>query len=206
MRSSGFVPDPARAARGGTVRRVLGLVMLSVPLLSSGCVSRGEVAGQQAPPAAPTAGGLDEALDLGGVVVTIRSIEVFTRAPTGFPRLKINLRSTNTSTIRRFNPSVRLFCHESPRAGDWHLGSTWEPEGLIGAGEILEGVLYVGFPAKADDGQFAVATCTDASLHLISDRSVTGQPRERQVPVPPNLITAALVAPLGEQLRSPGVS
>ena len=140
---------------------------------------------------------------LGGVDATMAQVDAFTTSPQGFPRLAVTVSSRNTGTVRRENPDVQLRCDESPRGGDWFLGSTWEPSSLIDGGGRSEGVVYLGFPAKPEDGRFTVPTCTGAKLTLIRVDDETGQRIEVAIPLPEDLISDAIDAATGPALPLP---
>ncbi len=155
------------------------------------------------PPPVFRSGSVGTEESLGGVDVTVVRVDAFTKSPQGFPRLAVTVRSRNSGTIRRENPDLQVRCDESPRGGDWFLGSTWEPSSLIDGGGRSEGVAYLGFPSKPENDRFTVPTCTGPKLTFIRLDDTTDQRIEVSIPVPDSVIAEAIDAPAGPALPLP---
>jgi len=147
------------------------------------------------------------AFDLGEgqdtVRLTVMHISEFDQTPEHFPRLRIAMRSENTSDRTLNNPDLQLHCDESPVGGEWYGGSTWEIDAILKSGETREGEVYIGFPPKTDRSQYAVASCTNAYIAITGTRWNDRQTFEARITVPPEVIQAAIDAPIGEHLPRP---
>ena len=139
--------------------------------------------------------------NLFGIMATIVSIDPFSQSPGGFPRLRLTIRTENTISVPAENPDVALQCAESTTPGDWFLGSTWEANGLLGAGTVNEGQIVIGFPTKPGTTRYPVPACTHAVV------LITGvNPRDRtqtavvKFTVPSATIDAAISALRGSAL------
>ncbi|MEZ5321231.1 MAG: hypothetical protein R2698_03975 [Microthrixaceae bacterium] len=136
---------------------------------STGCVGGREVGGSHNPtPPTPTlpvkAGVVGATFEYGKVRFEISRIEPFAQSSKGFPRIVVTARSRNTSDALSGNPDMELRCDESPKAGQWYRGSTWEPNFVLVVNETNEGRAILGFPAKATDPEYPVAACTDPTV------------------------------------------
>jgi hypothetical protein len=112
------------------------------------------------------------------------------------------MRSQNTTLDRKRNPDVSLHCEEAPKGGDWYAGSTWDINGQLAPGAVDEGVLYVGFPHKAEP-RYPVARCTDAHLVVTGTRSADRAKISVTVPVPAATISKAIDQPRGRPMPLP---
>ena len=140
-------------------------------------------------------------VNLFGIMTTVVAIDSFDQSPGGFPRLRLTMRTENTTSTIAENPNVALHCDEAKAPGDWYLGSTWEANGLLPAGTVNEGQVVIGFPAKEGTTRYPVPSCTNAVV------LITGvNPRDRtqsstvRYPVPATTIDASIAA-----LRGPGL-
>lgn len=158
-------------------------------------------------PAVPFNVTVDVPFDLGeggnALRVTVMSISPFDQTPEHFPRLRVAMRSENDSDRTLDNPDVQLHCDESSIGGEWYGGSTWEIQAGLRSGESREGEVYVGFPAKAEDSQYSVASCSNAYLSITGIRWNDRQTYEARIVVPPEVIDGAVDAPVGEHLPRP---
>ena len=146
-------------------------------------------------------GKIGEQNDLYGIDTTVLRIEPFDQSPEGFPRLRVTVRSESTLAAPSENPDVQLRCKESTESGVWHLGSTWEPVGLLSAGTVSEGQVIVGFPHKAGAQRYPVPTCTDAHVDVVAQNPVdSSESVSVRYDVDADLIDQAIDAPRGASL------
>jgi hypothetical protein len=141
-------------------------------------------------------GSLGTPVNMFGVETTVIGMEPFEQSVDGFPRLRVTLRTRSRLEVPWENPQVSIRCQESDEPGEWYDGSTWESQGILPGGRVLEGQIILGFPPKPEAERYPVPTCTDAAV------VVTGsdpQRRQRQVvasfPIPDEMVQAAIDAP-----------
>jgi hypothetical protein len=130
--------------------------------------------------------------------------------------LRVLVRTENMSGRASDNPEVELRCEEPSAPSDWYAGTSWQPGGAIGAAEVRQGEVIVGFPHKPaiTARQYPLATCTspilrftpggpavlgttEASKAASAGRASTTDRSAVAVPVDPSLITAAINRPRG---------
>jgi hypothetical protein len=128
------------------------------------------------------------------------SVDAYAQNPAGFPRLVVAMRSENTTDKMLRNPAAELQCDENTDGGDWFTGSTWEADGLLPAGNVNEGQLYLGFPPKPGASAYPVPTCTNPQIVLTLTNDSTRQQHLIKFAVEPSVITDAIQAPLGLEL------
>jgi len=155
------------------------------------------------PPDVTRSGAVGVAEDFFGVSARVIDVVTFSQTPTAFPRLAVTIRSENLGTKRSQNPDVQLVCDESRTGGDWYRGSTWEPSGLLDAGTVNEGVVYVGFPSKPEDDKYSLPTCTRARLVLTGTEMSTRAKIIVDYPISADLINEAINQPQGPNLPLP---
>ena len=155
------------------------------------------------PPDVTRSGSIGTAEDFFGMSTRVVDVATFSQTPNGFPRLAVTLRSENTTDRRSQNPDIQLKCDESPTGGDWYRGSTWEPSGLVDAGSVNEGIVYIAFPAKPGNLRYSVPTCTGAQLMVTG----TDMPTRARVivgyPISADVINEAVNQPQGPSLPLP---
>ena len=142
-------------------------------------------------------------VDLFGVDFDVLSIAEFEQSPEAFPRLRMTIRTENTTEKSLRNPDVKLWCDEATEGGEWYMGSTWEANALLPPQEVNEGEIYVGFPRKPDADRYPVPTCTNPRV-VVTATDTTD--RRRQVAtyrIDPDLIETAIAAPRGRPLPLP---
>jgi hypothetical protein len=181
------------------------VVAVAVALLAVGCSQKEATRDAAAPLPAPTMtrGKLGSTVSVMGVNVTMMTVDAYTQTPTGFPRLVVAVRSENTTDKMLRNPDTELQCDEASQGGDWYNGSTWEAGGLLPAGNVNEGQLYLGFPAKPSSDNYPVPTCTNPRIVMTLTDDSTLQQHVIRFPVDVAVIQQAIEAPLGPNLPLP---
>jgi hypothetical protein len=179
------------------------LVAVLLALLLAGCTKDAPSDPSLDPAPVRREGAIGRSEDLFGVALVVTGITEFSQSPKGFPRLAVALRSQNTTLRPGRNPVVQLHCHEAAAGGDWYAGSTWEANGYLDPGEVDEGVIYVGFPAKTSNPSYSVARCTDAEVVVTATRDSDRARIIVSVPVPPPPIGKAIDQPRGPEMPLP---
>lgn len=174
----------------------------------AGCVSTNEVGGSEnatptttTVPTEPGTFGADVQYE--GVLATVLSVAPFDQSPDGVPRIKVVMRVENTSGWVQRNPDLRLLCDESTNAGDWFLGSTWEPNVALPVNAVAQGEVIIGFPLKADSPEYPLVACAGARLRLTMVDSRTPVKRTYDFPVDQGVIAEAAKRPRGPALPLP---
>ncbi len=133
-----------------------------------------------------------------GISVTVLHIDAGDQSPTGFPRVVVTIRSESKRTGPGDNPDVGLRCDEAPTEGDWFKTSTWQPNSVLPAGNVYEGQIVMGFPAKAGTSTYPVATCTNARVVVTAENPSNSQDQTVvSYPVDAATIAAAIDAERG---------
>ena len=149
-------------------------------------------------------GTLGETETLADVDVNVLLIESFEQSVNHFPRLKLTVRSENSSSRMLRNPDMELWCDEAEEGGEWFLGSTWEANGLLpGGGGVSEGEIFLGFPPKPDAERYPVATCTNARVKMIATNEADRSQEVVVYPVSSAIIKEAIDAPVGRAMPLP---
>jgi hypothetical protein len=185
------------------------LLAVALALGAVGCSRTKATPDDAAPLPAPTVatGEIGQTTNLMGVDITLMSVDSYTQTPKGFPRLVLAVRSENTTDRALRNPQTELRCDESPDGGDWYNGSTWEADGLLPAGNVNEGQLYVGFPSKPGTrDNYAVAACTNPQVVMTLMEDSTLQQHILRFAVDPSVVAKAVDAPLGPELPLPNAA
>ena len=187
---------------------VVSAAICAVSVTAAGCVMSDEVGGSNKPspttmPLAPVPGALGSPVQHGGVSLDVLAIGSFDRSPEQVPRIKVTLRTENTSTAARRNPALELHCQESQLLGVWFAGSTWEPGYLLPVNEVNAGEVMLGFPPKPENPQYPVAGCTNATLVAIMGDPVGDRKLRVVYPIPASVITESLQRPVGPNLPLP---
>lgn len=190
------------------MRRALALACIAVAALTSGCVSVDEVGGKNNPtptttPPPTQAGTLG--VDVAGeaVLTTVYAITPFEQSIDNVPRIKVSVRTENTSSSVQDNPDVLLYCDETPHGGDWFEGSTWEPTGLLPVNAVSQGEVIIGFPQKGDNPEYHVVSCTNPTVRVTITAARSTVPLVVNYAVDPQVITDALRAPKAPLLPLP---
>ena len=141
-------------------------------------------------------GTLGTPVDYFGIEATVLAVEPFDQSSDGFPRLRVTIRTQSHLKVPWENPAVVVRCDESPEAGDWYRGSTWETTGILIGGRVQEGQIILGFPPKADAARYPVPTCTNGVVEVTGTNPLD---RDQKVvtrySVPPEVVTTAIDAP-----------
>ena len=148
-------------------------------------------------------GALGVGIDHFGVDVNVLRIESFDQSPDAFPRLRAIIRSENTSELMARNPAVELWCDESEEGGEWYLGSTWEAYALLPPAEVTEGEIIFGFPHKPESDRYSVASCSNARVKVIAEKTSDRQESIAVYALEPEIIDEAIDAPRGRRLPLP---
>lgn len=175
----------------------LALVTLVGPAVLAGCGQPSDPELEKPFAAETRTGVIGRTEDLFGVKFNMNDLTVFSQSPTAFPRLRLAVRSENTSGRDQQNPDVQLVCDESPQGGDWYSGSTWEPNGLLANGLVNQGEVIVGFPRKPQNPRYVVPDCTAAHVSVIATDPGNGGTLTVNYPVGADLIAEAVRAPIG---------
>jgi hypothetical protein len=180
------------------------LVAVAIAFAAIGCTSTQTKATADAAAPLPrptqTTGQLGTTISMMGVAITMMSVDAYTQNPSGFPRLVVAMRTENTTDRALRNPQAELQCDEGPDGGDWYTGSTWEADGILPAGNVNEGQLYLGFPAKQGASGYPVPTCTNPQIVMTLTDDSTRQQHLIKFAVQPSVITDAIAEPLGFEL------
>ncbi len=181
------------------------LVAVLIAFAAIGCTQTKASPDAADPLPAPTLtrGELGTTVPLMGVHVTMMTVDPYTQTPTGFPRLVVAVRSENTTDRMLRNPKTELQCEEGAGGGEWYNGSTWEADGLLPPGNVNEGQLYLGFPAKRGAPDYPVPTCTNPQIVMTLTNDSTLQQHVVKFPVDLKVIQEAIQAPLGPELPLP---
>ena len=181
---------------------LLRVVAVAIAFSAIGCSKTQATPDAAAPLPTPTQGRgqLGSTISMMGVDVTMMSVVAYTQNPSGFPRLVVAMRSENTTDRMLRNPAAELQCDEGPDGGDWYNGSTWEADGLLPAGNVNEGQLYLGFPAKPGASGYPVPTCTNPQIVMTLTDDSTRQQHLIKFAVDPSVIQNAIQAPIGPEL------
>jgi hypothetical protein len=181
------------------------VVVVAVAFCAIGCSQTKATSDAAAPLPAPTltSGRLGSTTSVMGVDLTVMTIDAYTQTPTGFPRLVLAVRSDNTTDKMLRNPDAELDCDEASQGGDWYNGSTWEANGLLPAGNVNEGQLYLGFPSKPSSTDYPVPTCTNPRIVMTFTDDETLQQHVVKFPVDLTVVQEAIAAPLGPELPLP---
>jgi len=176
---------------------VLAALVATVAVAAGGCSSAEEIPRKTSPKdVVRQVGTLGEPVDYFGVDATVIGLEAFDQSAEGFPRLRATIRSENGLDVPSENPDVAMHCDESTEPGDWYRGSTWEANGIIGTGRVLEGQIILGFPPKEDALRYPVPTCTKGVVEVTGTDPLD---RDRKIitsyDVPPEMIATAIDAP-----------
>jgi hypothetical protein len=184
------------------------LVALAIAFVAFGCSQTKATSDAADPLPAPTQarGELGKTISMMGVDITMMTVDPYTQTPTGFPRLVLAVRSENTTDRMLRNPQAELRCDEAADGGNWYNGSTWEADGLLPAGNVNEGQLYLGFPAKRGSSDYPVPTCTNPQIVMTLTNDSTLQQHMIKFPVDLSVIQEAIQAPLGLELPLPNIS
>ncbi len=167
-------------------------------------------------------GAIGAPFEIDGIETVVLGVEAYDQSSLGFPRLRVLVRTENMSGRSSDNPEVELRCDEPSAPSDWYAGTSWEPGGAIGAAEVRQGEVIVGFPHKPaiTARQYPLATCTSPILRFTpggpavlgtteaskgasgskaapAGRASTTDRSAVAVPVDPSLITAAINRPRG---------
>jgi hypothetical protein len=182
------------------------LIVAASVLAAVGCTQTKATADAAAPLPRPVEvrGKLGEPVSAMGVNLTVMSIDPYTQNPGGFPRLVVGVRSENSTDQMTRNPQAELRCDEANSGGDWYNGSTWESDGLLPPGNVNEGQLYLGFPAKeGTNGDYAVPTCSDAQIVMTVTKNADLSTEVVRYAVDPKVIQLAIGADIGPNLPLP---
>ena len=185
------------------IRFRVAAVLVALCAFGAGCT---EEAGPQPdldPPDITRSGSIGTTEDFFGMSTKVIDVVTFSQTPTAFPRLAVTLRSENTTDRRSQNPDVQLQCDESATGGDWYRGSTWEPSGLVDAGSVNEGIVYIAFPAKPGNNKYSVPTCTGARLVVTGTDMSTRARVIVDYPISADIINEAVNQPKGPSLPLP---
>lgn len=160
-------------------------------------------------------GAIGACFEIDGIETVVLGVEAYDQSSLGFPRLRVLVRTENMSGRASDNPEVELRPADEPSApSDWYAGTSWQPGGAIGAAEVRQGEVIVGFPHKprSRPGSTRLRTCTspilrftpggpavlgttEASKGASAGRASTTDRSAVAVPVDPSLITAAINRP-----------
>jgi hypothetical protein len=181
------------------------VVAVAVALCAVGCSQTKAAPDAAAPlPKATLARGeLGQSVTVMGVKLTMMTVDPYTQNPKGFPRIVVAMRSENTTDRMLRNPDAELRCDEAPDGGEWYSGSTWEADGLLPAGNVNEGQLYLGFPAKSGTTDYPVPTCTNPQIVMTLTNDSTLQQHVVKFPVDGNVVQQAIGEPIGPELPLP---
>jgi hypothetical protein len=181
------------------------LVAVAIGFVAIGCSQTKATSDAANPLPTPTEaqGELGKTISVMGVDITMMTVDPYTQTPTGFPRLVVAVRSENTTDRMLRNPQVELQCDEAADGGEWYNGSTWEADGLLPAGNVNEGQLYLGFPSKRGAPDYPVPTCTNPQIVMTLTNDATLQQHVITYPVDLTVIQQAIEAPLGPELPLP---
>lgn len=188
------------------LRSAIGVVVAAAAIV--GCVSTNEVGGTaNATPTtvAPTveSGSLGTGIDHEGATVTVFAIRAFDQSVNRVARIEAVVRSENESDGIRRNPDLRLICDETENAGDWFLGSTWEPNAVLPVNAVAEGEVIIGFPAKGKTPEYSVVDCTNARLRVTVTSPRNPLPRVVEIAIDASVIDEAARRPRGANLPLP---
>jgi len=191
-----------------TRRLVAGLTLLGATAGLVGCVSTQEVGGSNKPTPTtttvpPATGTFGADVAYGGVLATVVDVMAFDQSPDAVPRVKVVMRSENTSDHVQHNPNLELICDESTNTGDWFLGSTWEPNVVLPVNVVAQGEVIIGFPDKVDNPEYPVVSCTTPRLRLTVEDVRTDAVKTVDYPVPVEVVTEATKRPRGPALPLP---
>jgi hypothetical protein len=181
------------------------LVALALAAASLGCTVQEDTpdAGAALDPPTEERGTIGDTVELEGVDVDVLTLDSFDQSPQMFPRIRLTVRSENTTSRMVRNPDMELWCDEAEVGGEWYLGSTWEANGLLPGGGVSEGEIYLGFPPKPDADRYAVPTCTNARVKMISTNEGDRSQRVIVYPVDSEIIDEAIAAQVGRALPLP---
>lgn len=113
-------------------------------------------------------GAIGAPFEIDGIETVVLGVEAYDQSSLGFPRLRVLVRTENMSGRASDNPEVELRCDEPSAPSDWYAGTSWQPGGAIGAAEVRQGEVIVGFPHKPaiTARQYPLATCTSPILRF----------------------------------------
>ena len=195
--------------RAGVGRRAAaGVVVLGLSATLGACVSIEEYDGsfKAAPTTAPLPiqrAAISEDIVKDGMEVTVLDISPFDQSPFQTPRINVIVRTENLSRVPQQNPDIELLCDETTNAGDWYLGSTFEPNALLPVNAVSEGETIIGFPLKGKNPEYSVVSCTTPRIRLTIRVAGIEAPSLVEIPVSDDVISAATRRPRGPNLPLP---
>lgn len=150
--------------------------------------------------AAGEAASIGETVSLGGVDVTITTVEADydeVRDGQNIGLVKVSVRSENRTEKELWNPEITIFCANNPEGGGWQADSTWPMYDALPAGTFDEGLLYLVLPGDRRinfvEGTESVSRCETPAVIRVSELGLVSfdneEPQSFDYPIPESVVS-----------------